>query len=81
MNETKNTQTMKLKDLKAGTSIYYNDMANINFEFVVLSGRTEFAVDVRNVETGNDDTMRANMEINPNANNHLHSSKWTVNPR
>lgn len=60
------------KDLTIGTVVTYNDMSNVNAEFVVLDTITnDFGVyvNVMNLETKNIEPMSANTEI---------GVRWTI---
>ena len=60
------------KELTIGTVVTYNDMANVNAEFVVLNTITnDFGtyVNVMNLETKNIEPMSAKTEI---------GARWTV---
>lgn len=55
------------KTLKTGTIVSYNDMANVNLEFVILNTEeTRFGtfVNVMNLETRHIEPMSASTEIN-----------------
>ena len=60
------------KDLTIGTVVIYNDMSNVNAEFVVLDTITNdfgIYVNVMNLETKNIEPMSANTEI---------GVRWTI---
>lgn len=60
------------KDLTIGTVVTYNDMSNVNAEFVVLDTITnDFGtyVNVMNLKTKNIEPMSANTEI---------GVRWTI---
>jgi hypothetical protein len=60
------------KELTIGTVVIYNDMANVNAEFVILDTITnDFGtyVNVMNLETKNIEPMSANTEI---------GIRWTI---
>jgi len=60
------------KELTIGTVVIYNDMANVNAEFVILDTITnDFGtyVNVMNLETKNIEPMSANTEI---------GKRWTI---
>ena len=60
------------KELTIGTLVIYNDMANVNAEFVILDTITnDFGtyVNVMNLETKNIEPMGANTEI---------GTRWTI---
>ncbi len=60
------------KDLTIGTVVTYNDMSNVNAEFVVLDTITNdfgIYVNVMNLETKNIEPMSANTEI---------GVRWTI---
>ncbi len=56
----------KLADLKIGTIVKYNDIANVNVEFIVLDKTTnDFGtfVNLMNLETRNIEPMSLNTEL------------------
>ena len=60
------------KELAIGTVVTYNDMANVNVEFVILDTiNNDFGtfVNVMNLETKNIEPMSANTEI---------GTRWTI---
>lgn len=60
------------KNLTTGTIVTYNDMANVNVEFVILDTITnDFGtyVNVMNLETKNIEPISSNTEI---------GARWTV---
>jgi hypothetical protein len=60
------------KELEIGTIVTYNDMANVNLQFVVLDTITnDFGtyVNVMNLETRTIEPMSANKELD---------SRWTI---
>lgn len=71
--KTQKQKTMKtFKELTIGTVVIYNDMANVDAEFVILDTITnDFGVyvNVMNLETKNIEPMSANTEI---------GTRWTI---
>ena len=60
------------KELSIGTVVTYNDMANVNLQFIVLDTITnDFGtyVNVMNLETRTIEPMSANKELD---------SRWTI---
>jgi len=61
------------KELTIGTIIAYNDMANVDLEFVILDTITDnfgTFINVMNLETKNIERMSADTEI---------GKRWTIN--
>lgn len=58
-----------LAELKIGTIITYNDMANVDLKFVVLDTDESGTVNVMNLETQN---------IEPMVSNTIIDNKWTI---
>ena len=61
------------KELTIGTIVAYNDMANVDLEFVILDTITDnfgTFINVMNLETKNIERMSADTEI---------GKRWTIN--